>query len=125
MPLVLVADDEPITRELIVYKLEAEGYDVIVAEDGRSAITAARENAPDLAVLDVRMPGMSGFDVCGEIRADRTIPSLPVIMLTSSVHDADVAAGYASGADDYILKPFSPRELVSRIRAVLARAARG
>jgi DNA-binding response OmpR family regulator len=122
MTLVLVADDEPVARELIVYKLEAEGYDVIVAEDGRSALAAARDHAPDIAVLDVRMPGLSGLEVCGEIRADRTVPALPVIMLTSSVHEADVAAGFASGADDYIVKPFSPRELVSRIQAVLAGA---
>jgi two-component system phosphate regulon response regulator PhoB len=122
MALVLVADDDPVTRELIVYKLEAEGYDLVVAEDGTSALAMARERMPDIAVLDVHMPGMSGFDVCRMLRSDEDLARIPVIMLTASVQEADIATGFDSGADDYVPKPFSPRELVSRIQAVLARA---
>jgi DNA-binding response OmpR family regulator len=122
MALVLVADDDPVTRELIVYKLEAEGYDLVVAEDGTEALAMARERTPDIAVLDVHMPGMSGFDVCRMLRADEELARIPVIMLTASVQEADIATGFDSGADDYVPKPFSPRELVSRIQAVLARA---
>jgi two-component system phosphate regulon response regulator PhoB len=122
MARVLVADDDPVTRELIIYKLEAEGYDTVFAEDGTSALALAREQAPDIAVLDVHMPGMSGFDVCRMLRADPGVARIPVIMLTASVQEADISTGFDSGADDYVPKPFSPRELVSRIQAVLARA---
>src|ERR671931_1605195 len=113
MALVLVADDDPVTRELIVYKLEAEGYDLVVAEDGTEALAMARERTPDIAVLDVHMPGMSGFDVCRMLRSDEELTRIPVIMLTASVQEADIATGFDSGADDYVPKPFSPRELVS------------
>jgi DNA-binding response OmpR family regulator len=121
MARVLVADDDPIVRELIVYKLETEGYEVVVAEDGTSALSAVRENVPDIVVLDVHMPGLSGFDVCRMMRADPASARVPVIMLTASVQEADISTGFVSGADDYVGKPFSPRELVSRIQAVLAR----
>lgn len=122
MTRVLVADDDPVIREMIVYKLQAEGCDVVVAEDGTSALAKAQERAPDIAVLDVHMPGMSGFDVCRMLRSDQATAGVPVIMLTASVQETDIATGFDSGADDYIAKPFSPRELVSRIQAVLARA---
>jgi two-component system, OmpR family, phosphate regulon response regulator PhoB len=122
MALVLVADDDPVTCELIVYKLRAEGYETIVAEDGTTALAQARERGPDIAVLDVHMPGMSGFDVCRMLRSDPDLARIPVIMLTASVQETDVSTGFDSGADDYVVKPFSPRELVSRIQAVLARA---
>jgi DNA-binding response OmpR family regulator len=121
MTLVLVADDDPVIREMIVYKLRGEGCDVVAAEDGTAALAEARERAPDIAVLDVHMPGMSGFDVCRTLRTEQTTGRMPVIMLTASVQEADIATGFDSGADDYIAKPFSPRELVSRIQAVLAR----
>jgi DNA-binding response OmpR family regulator len=122
MARVLVADDDPVTRELIIYKLEAEGYETVVAEDGTSALALAQEQAPDIVVLDVHMPGMSGFDVCRMMRTNPSVARIPVIMLTASVQEADIATGFDSGADDYVPKPFSPRELVSRIQAVLARA---
>lgn len=122
MARVLVAEDDPVTREMIIYKLEAEGYDTVVAEDGTAALALAQEHAPDIAVLDVHMPGMSGFEVCRMMRADPSATRIPVIMLTASVQDADIATGFDSGADDYVPKPFSPRELVSRIQAALARA---
>ena len=121
MALVMVADDDPITRELLVFRLQAEGYEVVAVEDGDGALKEIRTRTPDIAVLDVNMPGMSGFDVCRILRADPATARLPVIMLTASVQESDVAAGFDSGADDYVAKPFSPRELSTRVRAVLAR----
>ena len=121
MALVMVADDDPITRELLVFRLQAEGHEVVAVEDGDSALAEVRARVPDIAVLDVNMPGMSGFDVCRLLREDPATARLPVIMLTASVQESDVAAGFDSGADDYVAKPFNPRELSTRVRAVLAR----
>jgi DNA-binding response OmpR family regulator len=124
MACVLIADDDPIARELLTFRLEAEGFRVSAAEDGPGALAAARDDGPDIAVLDVHMPGMSGFDVCRMLRTDPATSAIAVIMLTASVQEADVAAGFDVGADDYLAKPFNPRELVSRIEAVLARSGR-
>ena len=124
MAAVLIADDDPIARELLIFRLEAEGFEVTAAEDGPGALAAARASVPDIAVLDVHMPGMSGFDVCRMLRTDPATSDLPVIMLTASVQESDVATGFDVGADDYLAKPFNPRELVSRIEAVLARSGR-
>lgn len=124
MSAVLIADDDPIARELLVFRLETEGFEVRTAEDGPAALAAAQERAPDIAVLDVHMPGLSGFDVCRMLRTDPATSAIPVIMLTASVQESDVATGFGVGADDYLAKPFNPRELVSRIEAVLARSGR-
>lgn len=122
MALVLVAEDDPITRELLLFRLQSEGHDVMAVEDGGGALTSAHERVPDIAVLDVHMPGMSGFDVCRALRADPATARIPVIMLTASAQEADVATGFGSGADDYVIKPFNPRELSDRLRALLARS---
>jgi DNA-binding response OmpR family regulator len=124
VPTVLVADDDADVRDVVVFKLEQAGYDVIVAEDGAAALAYAREARPDLAVLDVMMPRMTGLDVCRELRADARTASIAVILLTARAQENDIESGFAWGADDYLTKPFSPRELASRIRAVLARIAR-
>ena len=121
--LVLVADDDPITRELVVFRLQADGHECIAVEDGTGALAAVRERVPELAVLDVNMPGMSGFDVCRELRTDPALGRLPVLMLTASAQEGDVTQGFGSGADDYLVKPFNPRELSDRVRALLYRAA--
>ena len=113
MTTVLVADDDLDIRELVAFKLAQAGYEVRSAPDGVAALDAARAGGVDLVVLDLMMPGLSGLDVCAE---------LPVIMLTARAQDQDVATGFAAGADDYVVKPFSPRELVSRVQAVLGRA---
>ena len=124
MPTVLVADDDADVRDVVVFKLEQAGYDVIVAEDGAAALASAREARPDLAVLDVMMPRMTGLDVCRELRADARTASIAVILLTARAQENDIENGFSWGADDYLTKPFSPRELASRVRAVLARVAR-
>ncbi|MGQ7294810.1 response regulator [Quadrisphaera sp. KR29] len=122
MTTVLVADDDLDIRELVAFKLAQAGYDVRSAPDGAAALEAARAGGVDIVVLDLMMPGLSGLDVCAELRRRSETADLPVIMLTARAQDQDVASGFAAGADDYVVKPFSPRELVSRVQAVLGRA---
>jgi DNA-binding response OmpR family regulator len=121
MTAILIADDDPDIRDLVAFKLEQAGYDVISVDNGLAALTAVRETPPDLAVLDVMMPGMSGIDVCQQLRADASTGTLPIILLTARAQEGDAEVGFGAGADDYVVKPFSPRELVSRVEAVLAR----
>jgi DNA-binding response OmpR family regulator len=121
---VLVVDDDRDIRDLVTFKLEQAGYEVRQAEDGLQALDAVRAWAPDLVVLDVMMPGLSGIDVVRELRADPATSATPVILLTAKAQEADVETGFVTGADDYVVKPFSPRELVSRVQAVLARSRR-
>ncbi|GAA2579302.1 hypothetical protein GCM10010399_06320 [Dactylosporangium fulvum] len=121
MTAILVADDDMDIRDLVAFKLEQSGYDVVAVDNGLAALTAAAENPPDLVVLDVMMPGMSGIDVCRQLRQDHATKGLPIILLTARAQEGDVEVGFGAGADDYIVKPFSPRELVSRVEAVLAR----
>jgi DNA-binding response OmpR family regulator len=118
---VLLAEDDADIRDLVTFKLREAGYQVRVFEDGLSALASAREDQPDLAVLDIMMPGMSGLDVCRELRADPATSDVPVILLTARAQESDIENGFAAGADDYIVKPFSPRELAARVRDVLAR----
>jgi len=119
MPTVLVVDDDATVREVVVTYLEQAGYDTLVAPDGPNALVAARSQ-PDLVVLDVMLPGFDGFEVCRRLREER--PELPIIMLTALGEEEDRIAGLGSGADDYLAKPFSPRELVLRVASVLRRA---
>jgi len=118
---VLVADDEPHLLRLVKFRLEREGYEVLTAADGEVALRVAREQHPDLCVLDVMMPKRSGFDVLRELRSDETCAGMKVIMLTARAQDRDVDVGFSLGADDYITKPFSPQELRVRIGAHLGK----
>ena len=115
---VLVVDDDPKTVELVRLYLEREGYEVACAFDGVEALRAAQEGQPHLIVLDLMLPGVDGLSVCRRIRATSTVP---IIMLTARTTERDKLAGLDLGADDYVTKPFSPRELVARVRAVLRR----
>lgn len=117
--LILVVDDEPKIVRLARDYLERNQFRVLPAEDGIAALAAARQEKPDLIVLDLNLPGMDGLDVC---RALRRESSVPIIMLTARAEEMDRLIGLELGADDYIVKPFSPRELVARVRAVLRRA---
>jgi DNA-binding response OmpR family regulator len=119
---VLVADDDADIRDLVAFKLEQAGFEVISVEDGHTALEQAQSRKPTLAVLDVSMPGLSGIDVCRMLRADAATAGILIIMLTARVQEQDVEGGFSAGADDYVTKPFSPRELVSRIQALLSRA---
>jgi two-component system, OmpR family, response regulator MtrA len=118
---ILVADDDVDIRELVEFKLSSMGHDIVAVGDGAAALDACRAQRPDLAVLDVMMPGVSGLDAMREIRADADLAGLPVILLTARAQESDVETGFDSGADDYITKPFSPRELASRVDALLGR----
>jgi two-component system response regulator MtrA len=122
MARIVVADDDDDIRDLVVFKLEQSGHDVVSVGDGASAIEACRSHQPDLAVFDVMMPGMSGFDACREMRADADLAGIPVILLTARSQESDIEQGFTVGADDYVAKPFSPRELASRVAAVLQRS---
>jgi DNA-binding response OmpR family regulator len=115
---ILVVDDEESIAEAVRARLESEGYNVVVAGDGPQAIEVCRETHPDLVVLDLMLPGMDGLDVCKEIQRERWVP---VLMLTARTEEADKVAGFAVGADDYLTKPFSLRELAIRVKAILRR----
>ena len=119
---ILVVDDEPKIVKLARDYLEQSGFRVVVAEDGQMALTVARHERPDLVVLDLNLPVMDGLDVCRALRRESAVP---VIMLTARVEETDRLIGLELGADDYITKPFSPRELVARVRAVLRRVQGG
>jgi DNA-binding response OmpR family regulator len=120
-PTVLVVDDEEAIAEAVRARLESEGYRVLVAGDGPEAIRICDDSAPDLVVLDLMLPGMDGLEVCRAIQRERWVP---VLMLTARTEEADKVAGFAVGADDYLTKPFSLRELVVRVKAILRRVDR-
>jgi DNA-binding response OmpR family regulator len=120
MATVLVVDDEPIVREVVVRYLAREGYATLEAGDGDAARDLLERQSPDLVVLDVMLPGVDGLELCRWIRSRS---ELPVIMLTARGEEADRIVGLELGADDYVTKPFSPRELAARVRSVLRRAA--
>jgi DNA-binding response OmpR family regulator len=120
-PLVLVADDDPDILQLVSFRLERSGYEVMSAEDGEQALNAALERTPDLALLDVMMPKLDGYEVTARLRSHERTRHTPVILLTARVQEADVTRGIEAGADDYVAKPFSPQELRERVQAALGR----
>jgi len=122
MKTILVVEDELKIARLVRDYLEHAGFDVVVAADGEAAIASARGHAPDLVVLDLGLPGMDGLDVARELRSRSRVP---IVMLTARGDETDRIVGLELGADDYVIKPFSPRELVARVRAVLRRSAGG
>ncbi len=120
---ILVADDDVDIRELVEFKLSTLGHEIVTVADGAAAVDACKQGRPDLAVLDVMMPGVSGLDAIRQIRADPSLADLPIILLTARAQESDFETGFDSGADDYITKPFSPRELAARVQALLSRSA--
>src|SRR5438094_10279279 len=121
----LVIDDEKVLLELVRYNLEKEHLDVITASDGQSGLNIGLKHKPDLILLDLMMPGMSGLEVCKQLRSDTRTSRVPIIMLTAKAGETDKVIGLELGADDYITKPFSVRELLARVRAVLRRSGPG
>ena len=119
---ILIVDDEENIVELVKYNLEEEGYSVLAAYDGKEALNKAREEKPDLMVLDLMLPEVDGFDVCRRLRSDEDLKELPIIILSAKEEEMDKVLGLELGADDYLTKPFSPRELKARIKAVLRRS---
>lgn len=118
---ILVVDDDPDIRELVTFKLEQLGHAVTTEKDGEAGLAAALSNVPDLILLDVMMPKLTGIEVCQKLRDTTDTASLPILLITAKAQEADVERGFAAGADDYIVKPFSPRELASRVEATFAR----
>lgn len=118
---ILVVDDEPDIVEIIQYNLEKSGFDVIVAADGPAALEKARDETPDLIVLDLMLPGLEGTDVCRILKQEERTRSIPILMLTAKSEEIDRIIGLELGADDYVVKPFSPREIALRIRNILRR----
>jgi two-component system phosphate regulon response regulator PhoB len=116
-------DDDADIRDMLRFKLAKAGYEVHTEEDGETGLAAARELQPNLILLDWMMPRLTGPEVCRELRQEETDTRVPVILLTAKAQESDVQRGFAAGADDYISKPFSPRELVSRVNALLARTS--
>ncbi len=119
---VLVVDDEEDILELLDYNLSREGYRVSRAATGEDALAAARDQTPDLIVLDLMLPGLDGLEVCRSLRANPATAKVPIIMLTAKGEESDMVAGLELGADDYITKPFSPKVLIARVRSVLRRS---
>lgn len=118
---ILIIDDEPHIVELIQYNLEGAGYTTFQAYNGNDGLVLAREELPDLVVLDLMLPGIDGLEVCKRLRSDEKLKSIPIIMLTAKSEEIDKILGLELGADDYITKPFSVRELTARVKALLRR----
>jgi len=120
-PKILVVDDEPDALDLIQYNLKAAGYDVVTADDGEEALKKARTTHPSLVILDVMLPEVDGLEVCKLLRREPATATVPIIMLTAKASEIDRVLGLELGADDYVTKPFSPRELVLRVKSLLRR----
>jgi DNA-binding response OmpR family regulator len=120
-PVVLAADDDDEILELVAFRLERSGYTVLLARDGQEALDLALEVRPDLAVFDVMMPKLDGVELTRRLRAEEATRRMPIILLTARAQDRDVERGFEAGADDYMRKPFSPRELGMRVQSILGR----
>jgi two-component system alkaline phosphatase synthesis response regulator PhoP len=120
---ILIAEDSATMRRLVAARLEADGYDVVEAVDGEQALSLARTDRPDLLILDNVMPKLDGFEVVRALRADPATKAVPIVMLTGRTSEEDVLGGLGLGVDEYMPKPFSPRELSARVRRTLDRAA--
>ena len=121
-PTILVVEDEPDIRKLVQYNLTQERYKVLEAEDGEQALKLLQRSRPNLVILDLMLPGMSGLELCKLLRERQETAQLPILILTAKAGEADKVVGLEMGADDYLAKPFSPREMVARVRAILRRA---
>lgn len=121
-PLVLIVEDEPAQVEVLRYNLEKQGFRTAVAPAGEEALLLAEEESPDLVILDWMLPDISGIEICRRLKAQHATRSLPVIMLTARGEEDDRIRGLESGADDYVVKPYSPKEMIARVQAVLRRS---
>jgi DNA-binding response OmpR family regulator len=122
-PVVLVAEDDEDILRLVEIRLQQEGYEVLCAKDGETALQLAADRRPALALLDVQMPKVNGYEVTRRLRADDATQRMAIIILTASVRDTEIARAFEAGANDFLRKPFSPGELVARVRAALESAA--
>jgi DNA-binding response OmpR family regulator len=121
MAKILIAEDEPDIRELVAFTLRFAGYEVVVAHNGEEAVQMAARELPDLALMDVRMPRMTGYDACRAIKAHPELKDMPVVFLSAKGQEAEIESGLEAGAEEYLLKPFAPDQLTERVRAILTR----
>jgi CheY-like chemotaxis protein len=121
MAKILIAEDERDIRDLITFTLGFAGYEVVAAANGEEAVNLARQEIPDLILMDVRMPRMTGYEACALMKADAKLKNIPVIFLSAKGQDSEIQAGLQAGAADYLLKPFAPDQLTERIQTVLAK----
>src|SRR5689334_6507097 len=121
-PTILIVEDEPDIRKLVRYNLSQERFKVLEAEDGEQALKLLKTEKPSLIILDLMLPGLSGLEVCKLLRQQRDTAHIPILMLTAKAAETDKVIGLEMGADDYLAKPFSPREMIARVRAILRRA---
>ena len=122
-PLVVVVEDEADIQDVIAYNLKRDGYEVLTASRGDEGLSLIQAKMPDLVILDLMLPGIDGLSICQQLRADPKTKNLPIIILSAKEEEADVVIGLGFGADDYVPKPFSPRELLARVKAVLRRSS--
>jgi len=121
MTKILIAEDEPDIRDLIAFTLRFAGHEVVTATNGEEAVQVAQKEAPDLIILDVRMPCMTGYDACRAIKSDPALNAVPVIFLSAKGQESEIQDGMNAGAEEYLLKPFAPDQLTDRVRSILAR----
>jgi DNA-binding response OmpR family regulator len=121
MAKIVIAEDEPDIRDLIAFTLRFAGYEVVTGSNGEEGYELTRKEKPDLVMMDVRMPKMTGYEACKKIKADPEIAHIPVIFLSAKGQETEISSGMDSGAEEYLLKPFAPDQLTERIRAVLAK----
>jgi DNA-binding response OmpR family regulator len=117
----LIAEDEPDIRELVAFTLRFAGHDVTATSNGEEALQQATQIIPDLVIMDVRMPRMTGYDACRAMKADAKLKGIPVVFLSAKGQDAEIQTGMDAGAEEYLLKPFAPNQLTERVKAILAK----
>ncbi len=121
MAKILIAEDEPDIRELVAFMLRFAGYEVMAASNGEEAVQAATHDIPDLVLMDVRMPRMTGYDACRIMKANPNLQDVPIVFLSAKGQEAEIQSGLEAGAEEYLLKPFSPDELTNRVRSILSK----
>ena len=121
MPKILIAEDEPDIRDLVAFTLRFAGYEVVAGNNGEEAVQMASREYPDLILLDVRMPRMTGYDACRAIKANPELKDIPVVFLSAKGQESEIQTGLEAGAEEYLLKPFAPDQLTDRVRAILAK----
>jgi DNA-binding response OmpR family regulator len=121
MARILIAEDEPDIRELVAFMLRFAGYEVLAASNGEEAVQTASREIPDLILMDVRMPRMTGYDACRIMKANPDLRDVPVVFLSAKGQEAEIQSGLEAGAEEYLLKPFSPDELTNRVRTILSK----
>ncbi|MFZ5911026.1 MAG: response regulator transcription factor [Chloroflexota bacterium] len=121
MTKILIAEDEPDIRDLVAFTLRFAGHEVVTASNGEEAVQVAKKESPDLIILDVRMPRMTGYDACRLIKSDPNLSAVPVIFLSAKGQESEIQDGMNAGAEEYLLKPFAPDQLTDRVRSILAR----